>query len=144
MTGIVSGEKCANGMCPVGSMKYGCDCLLYVHRDLDWKEAAAYCAQMTGKLVTVQSKSMQKHIKTFLKAQLGKNCVTRRGSLLGLLVLLSLCLSVCVSVSACPSIRLSVSLLSVCCSAVCLSLSVSLSLSLSLSVRACVRACVRA
>ena len=71
----VSEEKCANAMCPVGSMKYGCDCLLYVHHDLEWKRAVAYCAQMNGKLVNVRSKGMQKHIKTFLKAQLGKNSV---------------------------------------------------------------------
>ena len=59
-------------MCPVGTMKYGCDCLLYVHKGLTWRDAAAYCAGMTAKLVTVHSHGMQKHIKKFLKAQLGE------------------------------------------------------------------------
>ncbi|KAL8586225.1 hypothetical protein ACOMHN_021490 [Nucella lapillus] len=68
-------EKCAKHLCPMGSMKYGCDCLMYVHRAMDWGQAANYCAGMTGTMVAVTSHGINKHIKAFLKAQLGRRGV---------------------------------------------------------------------
>jgi hypothetical protein len=67
-------------MCPVGSLKYGCDCLLYVNRNAPWQEAQQHCASMSGKLVSIHSRGMQKHIKTFLTAQLGKPTSLHFGS----------------------------------------------------------------
>ncbi|XP_076443369.1 uncharacterized protein LOC143281943 [Babylonia areolata] len=78
-------EKCAHALCPVGAMKHGCHCLLYVNRSHSWAKARDYCASMTGRLVTVSSDGVQKHIKNFLKAQLGRQGVSEVEVLTGLI-----------------------------------------------------------
>ncbi|KAK7116192.1 hypothetical protein V1264_001917 [Littorina saxatilis] len=52
---------------------------------MTWMNASAHCADMTGRMVHVQSKSTTRNIKRFLKAQLGRRGLNKARVYTGLL-----------------------------------------------------------